>query len=49
MVYKTDTIKYSKLYNPIILFTPFLLGYYIVVRIGVLSEYFYPRYLLIYS
>jgi hypothetical protein len=43
MVYKTDTIKYSKLYNPIILFCPFLLGYYIIVRIGVVSKYFYPR------
>jgi hypothetical protein len=45
MVTKTDTVKYSKLFNPYFLFLPFLLAYWAVVRIGVLSDYFYPRYI----
>lgn len=50
MVYRTDTVHYSKLFNPIMLFVPFLLGYWVVVRIGVLPDYFYPTYsLLIYN
>ena len=44
MVTKTNTIKYSKLFNPIFVFLPFLFAYYVVVRVGVLSEYYYPRY-----
>jgi len=46
MIYKTDTVKYSKIFNPIMLFVPFLIGYWIIVRIGVLGKYFYPRYIL---
>lgn len=44
MVYQTDTIKYSKLFNPILLICPFILIYWIIVRVGVLSDFFYPRY-----
>lgn len=49
MIIKTSTIKYSKLFNPIFIFAPFLLAYIIIARIGVYQEYYYPRYLFNYS
>jgi hypothetical protein len=43
VVYNTMKIKYSKIINPIIFATPFMLIYWVVVRIGVFTTYFYPR------
>lgn len=42
IVHNTQKIKYSKIKNPIIFLMPFLLGYWVVVRIGVPSSFFYP-------
>ncbi len=44
MVYRTNKVKYSKLFSPIMIFTPFLLGYWIIVKIGIIPTVFYPRY-----
>jgi hypothetical protein len=43
MVVKTDSIRYTRLFNPILIFLPVVLIYAIVVRVGVISSYFYPR------
>jgi hypothetical protein len=45
MVWRTDRLKYSKLFNPVMIFVPFLLAYWIIIRIGVLPDQFYPTYL----
>lgn len=47
MVYNTQKIKYTKLINPIIIFSPFIIAYFLIVRIGVIQVHFYPKYFLI--
>ncbi len=50
MISCTMKIKYNRLFNPILIFCPFLIAYYIIVRIGMFNTYFYPRYIfIIYS
>lgn len=44
MIVRTDKIRYTRIFNPILLFLPLLIIYTIIVRVGVVSEYFYPRY-----
>ena len=36
-------VKYNKIINPIIFFAPLLLAQWIIIRIGVLNEYFAPN------
>ena len=43
MIGFTYRIKYNKLLNPILIFGPLLLIQWIIIRIGVLSNYFYPN------
>jgi hypothetical protein len=43
MILRTDSIRYTRIFNPILLLLPFLIGYSVVVRLGMLRSYFYPR------
>jgi hypothetical protein len=43
MVVRTETIRYTRLFNPILLLLPALIGYTVVARIGVVTTYFSPR------
>jgi hypothetical protein len=44
MVLRTEKIRYTRLFNPILVLLPFLIAYTLVVRLGVLQAYYYPRY-----
>ena len=39
---KTEKIPYNKLFNPIVILVPLLIICWLFIRIGVLSDYFYP-------
>lgn len=39
----TYRISYNKLLNPIVIFVPFLIVQWIILRVGVLTGYFYPN------
>ena len=43
MILKTHQVPYNKLINPIILFCPFLIVQWIIIRIGVVNNYFLPN------
>lgn len=43
MIYLSHHVTYNKLVNPIIIFCPFLITQWIVVRIGPLNGYFMPN------
>jgi hypothetical protein len=40
----TNNIRYTRLFNPILLFLPLAIGYSVLARVGVVTHYFYPRY-----
>lgn len=42
MLWKTDTIRYTRIFNPILLILPLLMTYSLIVRVGVIEQYFYP-------
>ena len=42
MIGRTDKVRYTRLFNPVLLFLPLLLGYFMLVRVGVITTYFYP-------
>ena len=42
MVVRTDTIRYTRIFNPILLILPWLVIYTVVIRVGVVTDYFYP-------
>lgn len=44
MVLRTERIRYTRLFNPVLVFLPLLVGYTLVGRLGVAQSYFYPRY-----
>jgi hypothetical protein len=44
MVLRTESIRYTRLFNPVLIFLPLLVGYTLVARLGVAQAYFYPRY-----
>jgi len=48
MILKTDSIRYTRIFNPVLLLLPFLVGYSIIARLGVIRNYYYPRYYLIH-
>jgi len=48
MLWKTDKIRYTRIFNPILLILPILVAYSVIVRVGVIKSYFYPRYLYDY-
>ena len=43
MIGCTSGVKYNKLINPIIIFGPLLVAQWIVIRIGVINDYFAPN------
>lgn len=43
MIWRTHQISYNKLINPIILICPFLIVQWIIIRIGVVNDYFKPN------
>lgn len=43
MIVKTDSIRYTRIFNPILLLVPFLIGYSLIARLGVVRSYYYPR------
>lgn len=43
MIGFTYRIKYNKLLNPIFIFAPLLVAQWVIIRIGVIPEYFYPN------
>ena len=49
MIVRTESVRYTRIFNPILLLLPFLVAYTVIVRVGVLSNYFYPRYLWHYA
>ena len=49
MLVRTLKIRYTRIFNPILLILPLVIGYFLVGRLGVLTEYIYPRYPCPYS
>lgn len=43
MIWQSHHVTYNKLINPIIIFCPFLITQWIVIRIGPLTGYFMPN------
>jgi hypothetical protein len=43
MLWRTGTIRYTRIFNPILLILPILVAYFVIVRVGVITQYFYPR------
>lgn len=43
MIGFTSQIKYNKLLNPILIFGSLLVTQWIIIRIGVITDYFYPN------
>ena len=48
MIVRTDKIRYTRIFNPILLILPLIIIYFVIVRIGVIQTYFYPRYFSLY-
>lgn len=43
MVLRTEKIRYTRIFNPILIFLPFLIAYTLIARLGIISNYYYPR------
>lgn len=43
MVLRTENIRYTRIFNPILMLLPFLIGYTLIARVGIISNYYYPR------
>lgn len=43
MVLRTEKIRYTRIFNPILMLLPFLIGYTLIARVGIISNYYYPR------
>ena len=43
MIWRSHQVSYNKLINPFVLFAPFLITQWIIIRIGVLDNYFAPN------
>lgn len=43
MVLRTEKIRYTRICNPILMLLPFLIGYTLIARVGIISNYYYPR------
>ena len=43
MVLRTEKIRYTRIFNPILMLLPFLIAYTLIARVGIISNYYYPR------